>query len=197
MLRSLIIALLVSLVLWFLTFNFFFSHSNWPISLVIAVAAGVIAFLLLRAWTKHRQLTAPPPIWEFVFPVVVVTLLFFAARQFLPAPGDCVTEQTINISCGPVSIVPSEEDVCVKKRGKITWKLPAGTAVKIYELKEQVVFWWKDADPIPFAPPQAEYEDTNEIRVTVRDYGGYYKYSVSCLDGTTNKLDPMVEVPPR
>jgi hypothetical protein len=195
---SLIIALLISLVFWFLTFNFFFSYSHWPISLVIAVAAGIIAFLLLRAWTKHRQLAAPPLIGQFVFPVAVVSLLFFASREFLPYPEHCKLHETVKVSCGPASVEKDKKKICVRKGGSITWNLPPGKTVKIHELKEQSFpdFWnWDDADPIPF--DEAEYENVTKIVANVLDHGGYFKYSVSCLGGPVDKEDPMTEVPPR
>ncbi|MCI0412846.1 hypothetical protein L0222_08615 [bacterium] len=192
--RSLVIALLVSLAVWFLTFDLFFPHSRLIISLVLAIVAGIVAFLILRAVTPPGLAGISLLSLQLIVPIVFAGVFLFAVSWLLAAPSHCKNIENVTISCDPASV--DKNEICVKKGGTITWNLPAGKRIKIHELKEQVFFFkWKDADPIPFDQP--EYESETSIVATVGDYGGYYKYSVSCLGGPPDKKDPMVEVPPR
>ncbi len=190
MLRSLIIALLISLVVWLLTFDLFFSFARLNISLVVAIAAGLIAFLILRLLTKPGE-SAPPLVWQFVVPVLMAAGILFATSQF--TSPSCSSQAFPIIQCNRARVAPDE--ICVYKNGKIefqTTAVPVGVTVKIYDFKKKDLFG--ETPDQPLDQPDYTGANPNPIKAKVKgDKEGYFKYSISC--GGSDWSDPMIKVP--
>jgi hypothetical protein len=192
MIRSLIIALLISLVVWFLTFDLFFSYTRLPISLIVAIAAGIVAFLILRLLTKPGE-SAPALGYQIIVPVFIAVSVLFAVSQ-ITAPS-CGNIAKPVIQCGPARVAPDE--VCVYKNGKIEWDtnaIPDTVTVKIYDFKKKKILGPDKPDqPLDYSAYSGT-KATSPIKAKVRgDKDGYFKYTISC--GGSDWNDPGIDVP--
>jgi hypothetical protein len=191
MLRSLIIALLISLVVWLLTFDLFFSYARLPISLIVAIAAGLIAFVILRLLTKPGE-SAPPFVMQLIVPVLIAGGVLFATSQ-ITAPSCGNTAMPV-IQCGPARVAPDE--VCVYKNGKIEWDttaIPDSVTVRIYDFKKKHIFGDDPDQPLDYSAYTGT-KATSPIRAKVRgNKEGYFKYTISC--GGSDWKDPGIDVP--
>lgn len=187
---SLIIALLISIVVWLLTFDLFFSYSRLNISLVVAIAAGIIAFLILRLLTKPQD-TAPPLVWQFVIPILIAGGTLFVT-SLITAPS-CDNQAYPLIRCTRARVMPDE--ICVYKNGKIEFRttaVPPGVTVKIYDFKKKDLYSETPDQPLD----KPDYTGTNPHPIQARvkgDKEGYFKYSISC--GDSDWSDPIIKVP--
>jgi len=189
MLRSLITALLISLVVWLLTFNFLFTYGRLPTSLVVAIAAGIIAFLILRLSTKPGESISLG--YQIIVPLFIAGGVLFAT-SLITAPH-CGTTALPVIQCGPARIAPNE--ICVYKNGTIDWDtnaVPLGVTVRIYDFKKKDLFGENPDQPLD----KPEYTGMKGPPIHAKVKGnkeGYFKYTISC--GGSDWNDPGVDIP--
>jgi hypothetical protein len=182
-------AVVVAIVVWALSFDFFFTYKGTVFSFGVALAAGVIAgFILSRITTKVGI--------QIVIVAVIALAATFAASKFVQKPV-CIVKQP-KLKCGSAQVDP--ECFIANKNTTFEWDTSGvGVAytVKIDEFKKK--YW-----PIPIGfkahPLNADsYSGNNHknISASVKDKSGYYKYRIVCSQsGKPDEIkDPMIKVP--
>lgn len=189
MLRSLIIALLISFVVWLLTFDLFFSYGRLPISLITALGAALFAFMILRLLTKPGD--SMPALRDLILAPILIAgvVLFVTGRITAPSCGNTALPV---IQCGPARTAPNE--ICVYKNGTIDWDtnaVPLGVTVRIYDFKKKDLFGEEPDQPLN--EPNYTGIKGPPIHATVKNKHGEFKYSISC--GGSDFKDPIIIIP--
>jgi hypothetical protein len=189
MIRSLIIAFLISLVVWILTFDLFFTYGRLQLSLVVAIAAAIIAFLILRLSTKPGESISLG--YQIIVPLIIAGGALFATS--IVTAVSCGNTALPVIQCGPARIAPNE--ICVYKNGTIDWDtnpVPLGVTVRIYDFKKKGLFSETPDQPLD----KREYTGVKGPPIHAQVKGnkeGYFKYTISC--GGSDWNDPGIDVP--
>jgi hypothetical protein len=184
MLKSIIIAIVVAVAVWALSFDFFFAYKGTAISFAIAVAAGLVAGLILKA------LTPKVGIHIVVVAIVALGATFLASK--LVHKEECNGVPPAKLSCGKAGVNP--DCFVVNKNSTFTWDtsgLPAGATVTISKFKKKFL-----GIPLPADPLDAKSYTGNKnqnISAKVKNKSGYFKYSIMC--SPSDIKDPMFKVP--
>ena len=182
-----IIAVIGSLVIWALTFDFLFDYNRLALSIVIALVAGLIAALILRP----RPGFQPGILIQLIIPAVVVAGVLFVASYVVPKRS-CPGPVQVTISCAPT---PTAPDICINRGGDIEWIVPAGYTAKVHDFKKKYVFIYLKNDPLVSPPPEGNNQAPIQGKVR-NDKDGKFKYSITCTQGTQSKIiDPMIDIP--
>ncbi len=193
MIKSIVLAVVVSLVIWALTFDLWFEYNRVLPSLGIALAAGLIIVLIVRALANSGLAL------QLIIVGVAVGLVLFAASKLFPQRGCTLpANRPIIVTCGPVDATP---DVCAKEGEDIEWVtsgVAPGITIEIHGFKKIRRFWPdKKESPLEADPTPGNNQNNikGKIKITQENKGRKFKYSVTCTPGGTK--DPMIEVPPR
>jgi hypothetical protein len=189
MLKSLLIGVVVSVIVWALGFDFFFAYRGTVLSFAVSVAAGVITVLLLRA------VTSKVAVHLAVVAIVVLAALYFSSK--LVPRKECPVVTEAQIHCGSAAVVP--DCFSVKKGTSFIWNtqsVPDGAMVRVHSFKKKFF-----GTPFPSQPlDKKEYASDNKKNISAKVDGihGTFKYSITCTqNGVEDTKDPMIEVPKR
>ena len=184
MLKSILIAIVVAVVVWALSFDFFFAYKGTVLSFGIAVVAGLIAGIILKAVT--------PKIGVHIIVVAIVALAATFLASKLVHKEECNGVPPAKLSCGHANVIP--DCFVVNKNTTFTWDasgLPDGATVTISKFRKKFL-----GIPFPAHPTDADSYTGNNHKnpsATVKNQSGYFKYSITC--SPTDVKDPMFKVP--
>lgn len=188
MLKSIIIAIVVAIIVWAVSFDFFFAYKGTFFSFGIAVAAGVIAGLILKAVTPNIGIQI------LIVAIVTIAATFIASK--LIHKEVCYAVAEAKITCNPPDVVP--DCFIVNKGTTFKWNtsgLADGVTVTISKFKKKLLGF-----PFPAHPLTADSytgDKHKNISATVKNKSGYFKYSLTCAQqGKPDDVrDPMIKVP--
>jgi hypothetical protein len=191
---SIVLAIVVSLIVWVLTFDSFFDSNRLVLSVVIALAAGLAVVAIIRAVTGNN-----PPATGIQLIVVALAgvAILFAVSKLLPKQS--CPPAPITLSCGPAAANPEKR--CLDAGSEVEW-ITSGIApqftVQVHDFKKKRIWPFppKKESPLVSDPPPGN--SGSSIKGKVReDRHGKYKYSVTCTPqvGQPDTKDPMIEVP--
>lgn len=199
MIKSIVIAVVTSLIVWAVSFHFLFSYYRLVPSLIIALAVGLIAILLLRGFLSKPGLAEPSLGLQLIVTGIVVFGGLAIASQFLRS-GACGMLAKPVIYCNKPNVIPDE--ICIDKHGAIEWdtsQVPAGTTVKLDNFMKLDIWGNKPEKPVKCDDSdKCEGYKDKPIKAKVKYQAeGTFKYSLTCTDsnGNAEVKDPMIEVP--
>ena len=192
---SIVLAIVISLVVWALTFDSFFDSSRLVLSVVIALAAGLVVVAIFKALTKPDS--HPPSIG---IQLIIVALAGVAALYALSkiVPTRSCPPEPITLSCEPADANPNKQ--CIDPGSDVEWitsGIPNGFTVEVHDFKRKR---WplppKKESPFVSDPPPGN-NGPPIIGKLRQDRRGNYKYSVTCTKegGQPDTKDPMIEIP--
>jgi hypothetical protein len=195
----LVVSIVVSLVVWAITYAFI--DQSWPLySMAVAVAAGIISFLILLAFGNRAF--AQNTIFILTVSAVVPVIALVISLRFLLPTYTC-NETPFTITCDP----KGTKEECVKIRGgqRLFWNyasnVPNNTPIKLHKFKKMTTGGSNRDDPfVQTTPlygtsPQPIFADIDD---SDPDNYGRFRYSVECTLGQqVVESDPMIDVPPR
>ena len=197
MLKTIIIGVLVSILIWAVTFDYFFDSNREWLSVAIAVAIALIIVVLFRALIKPGAM--PPSISIQLIVIALGTLVGLFAVSFLLPTRSCPGPIAITVSCEPAAATPDE--ICADPGSDIEWitaGIPDGITAEIHDFKKKRKWPFppKKESPLESDPPPGNNGKpiTGKIK---QDKKGEFKYSVTCTPegGQPDTNDPVIDVP--
>ena len=196
MIKSIIIGVLLSFVIWAITFDHFFDHNRIALTLIVALGIGVLAGILVSALKKPGSTSPSSGLLLLIVAAGTIGILFgiskIVSRQTCAQPTP-----PINVTCDPVAAAKPVR-VCADRKTDIDWitkDVGTGIKVKIHDFKRKQ--WWGGyVRKSPLVSDPGEGNNSAPIKGKIKDTSdnhGLFKYSVTCTPGNTE--DPMIEVP--
>lgn len=195
MTKSIIIGVLLSLVIWALTFDSFFDQSRLALTLAVAVGIGVIMSVLLTA-LKKPDASAPSSGILLVVVALGTIGILYGLSVLIPARKCSQPTPPVVLTCGPAAANPVK--ICADRDTEIEWvtdNIADGITVKVHDFKrKRLLGGYSKRSPL-LADPGAGNNNApikGRIKNDKKNHGDF-KYSVTCTPGNTE--DPMIEVP--
>jgi hypothetical protein len=191
---SIVLAVVVSLIVWALTFDSFFDSNRFVLSIVIALASGLAVVAIIRALTGNNP---PSTGIQLIAVALAGAAILFVVSKLVPKQS--CPPAPITLSCGPADANPQKR--CLDAGSEVEW-ITSGIApqftVQVHDFKKERTWPWppKKESPLVSDPPPGN--SGASIKAKVRnDRHGKYKYSVTCTlqVGQPDTKDPMIEVP--
>jgi len=183
MLKSILIAIVVAVIVWALSFDLFFAYKGTVLSFGIAVGAGIVIGLILRALT--------PKIGLLILIVAIVTIIGNFVASKMISKEECVVQEP-KLKCGSAGVTPNCFIVHKGESFKwITSGIANGKEVTIKKFKKKFL-----GIPFPAHPlTKDSYTGNNgsPIDAKAQNRSGYFKYTIECPGGDIQ--DPMIEIP--
>ena len=200
MTKTIVLAIVVSLIVWALTFNSFFESNRGALSISVAVGIGILAGILIYALTKGN-LTAAYATMSILAIAFLSGVLLYALSGILTGRVCRPPTPTVQIDC-QTEITVSDNEPCLNQGKMITWTVKQ----KDYKFTIDEFQWtiWTPFGRIPMGKDQplnkASFpgSDQHPARGVARnDKDGVFKYRITCIppDGDPWDKDPMIDIP--
>jgi hypothetical protein len=192
-----VLSVVISLIVWILTFNAFFDTTELTFSFVVAVAIAIIAAGVIYAMAKRRLTPLFASIASLIVGLITAGVLFTVSA--ITPPRVCQQPNpTVEINCSrPITVEPREKP-CLNHGQTITWTLKdSDFTFKIHEFKStRFERPWKDDQPLT----EKSYTGGKNIDAKGQprtDKSGVFKYSITCYpsNGSPYTKDPMIDIP--